>query len=172
MSNFFPDIYQKNIYTINYQKLWDSGIRCLLFDLDNTCVPYKEKKSTKELKELFNNLSSLGFKIIIFSNSPKRRLKRFSDLGIEFNSFSMKPLSHNFYKILKKYGYDKSEVIIIGDQIFTDVYGGNKVGITTCLVDPLTNVDMMATKLTRLLENRKINMLGKARGFKRGKYYD
>ena len=55
MSNFFPDIYQKNIYTINYQKLWDSGIRCLLFDLDNTCVPYKEKKSTKELKELFKN---------------------------------------------------------------------------------------------------------------------
>lgn len=172
MSVFFPDMYQKSIYTVNYQRLWDRGIRCLLLDLDNTCVPYREKKACLELKELFDKLTALGFKVIIFSNSPKRRLVRFCDLGVEYNSFSMKPFSFNFYKVLRKYGYDKGEVAIIGDQIFTDVFGGNKVGILTCLVDPLTDIDMMATKVTRFLENRQIKKLGKTKGFKRGEYYD
>ena len=49
MNYFFPDIYQKSIYKINYDKLKDNGIKCLLFDLDNTCVPYVDKKPTKKL---------------------------------------------------------------------------------------------------------------------------
>lgn len=50
MNYFYPDVYQKSIYTINYDKLKENGIKCLLFDLDNTCVPYVDKKPTKKLK--------------------------------------------------------------------------------------------------------------------------
>ena len=77
MENFYPDVYQKSIYTINYEKLKENGIKCLLFDLDNTCVPYVDKLPSKKLKNLFEDLQDLGFKIIIFSNSNKNRLEPF-----------------------------------------------------------------------------------------------
>ena len=59
-----PDIYQKNIETINYKKLKDRGIKCLLFDLDNTLVPYHVKQPTKKLRDFFKTLKKQGFKII------------------------------------------------------------------------------------------------------------
>ena len=57
MDNFVPDMYQKSIYHIDYEKLYDDGIRCLLFDLDNTCVPFKDKEPNKKLKDLFETLN-------------------------------------------------------------------------------------------------------------------
>ena len=57
MEKFTPDMYQKSIYHINYDKLKEDGIKCLLFDLDNTCVPYVEKKPNQKLKDLFDKAS-------------------------------------------------------------------------------------------------------------------
>ena len=172
MDRFFPDLYQKSIYDINYKKLKKEGIKCLLFDLDNTCVPYKEKVASDRLKKLFVRLKKMGFNVIVFSNSPNRRLKRFVDLDVEYNAMSLKPLSFGFYKIIKKYDYNKNELCIIGDQLFTDIYGGNKVGIKTCLVEPLSDVDLSFTKITRYFEKRKIYKYEKEGKFKRGSYYD
>ena len=67
MNNFIPDIYQRNIFTINYQKLKERGIKCLLFDLDNTLAPMMAKEPSKELKELFMHLDELNFKVVIIS---------------------------------------------------------------------------------------------------------
>ena len=172
MSKFIPNVYQQSIYTINYQNLKSKGIKCILFDLDNTCVPYYEDKGNKELKKLFNKLTKMGFRVIIFSNSPKKRLDKFKDMEVEYNYSSMKPLKYHFNKILNKYNYQKEQVIIVGDQLFTDILGGNKVGINTCLVDPLTDYDGKLTKITRTLEKSKIKKLQKNGSFKKGEYYD
>ena len=172
MSKFFPDIYQKSIYDINYKKLKKEGIKCLLFDLDNTCVPYHNSTFSDRLKKLFDKLKKCGFTVIIFSNSPERRLKKFSELGVDYNASSLKPISYHFYKILKKYNFNKNEVCIIGDQLFTDVYGGNKVGIMTCLVEPMDDKELVFTKMTRYFEKRKIKKFEKLGKFKRGNYYD
>ena len=69
MNNFIPDMYQKSIYHIDYDKLWEDGIRCILFDLDNTCVPYKDKVPNKKLIDLIETLKDMDFKVIIFSNA-------------------------------------------------------------------------------------------------------
>ena len=172
MSKFYPDLYQKSIYDINYKKLKKEGIKCLLFDLDNTCIPYKESVASDKLKKLFDKLKKLGFKVILFSNSPTKRLKKFSSLGVDYNALSLKPISYNFRKVLKKYNYKKEEVCIIGDQLFTDIYGGNKVGIKTCLIEPLTNVDLLFTKILRYFETKKIKKFEKTGKFQRGDYYD
>ena len=172
MSKFFPDMYQKSIYDIDYKKLKHSGIKCILFDLDNTCVPFHENEGNDSLKKLFNKLTKMKFKVIIFSNSPERRLKKFSNLGVEYNSSSKKPLSHSFYKILNKYNFKKGEVCIVGDQLFTDIYGGNKVGIRTCLVEPITDVDFFLTKFSRIFEGRLFKKFEKKGMLKKGKYYD
>ena len=85
-----PDIYQKSIYYINYDKLYKKGIRCIIFDLDNTITPSHVKKPTKRLKKLFDELRDKGFKVIIMSNSPKHRIEPFKtylNVGESINKY-------------------------------------------------------------------------------------
>ena len=172
MNLLIPKMYQKNIYEINYEKLKREEIKCLLFDLDNTCVGFKEKNPTKELKKLFTKLTKQGFKVIIFSNATKRRLNPFKCLNVIIHPNSKKPFKSSFKKILKNYNYKKEEVCIIGDQLFTDILGGNKVGIKTCLVDPITKEDFILTKINRKLEQIMFNRLARKEILVKGVYYE
>lgn len=171
MEKYVPDIYQKSVYDINYSKLSERGIKCLLFDLDNTLVFPNIKEPTKDLIDLFNNLKQ-DFKVIIFSNSPNRRLKPFGDiLEVEYSYSSRKPFKKKFLEVIKRLGYDLGEIAIIGDQILTDIVGGNSVGITTILTEPLTKKDMIFTKFNRQLEKVVIKKLMKKNLFNKGRYY-
>jgi len=173
MDIFVPDMYQKSIYTINYEKLFDDGIRCLLFDLDNTCVPYVEKNPSKKLKDLFDRLKDMGFKVIIFSNASKKRLEPFKNgLVVDCSYLSKKPSKIKFLKVLKMFSYDLSETAIIGDQLFTDIFGGNRVGIKTILVNPMSEEDMFFTKLFRMLEKSQFKKMSKRGILTMGKYYE
>lgn len=173
MDIFIPDMYQKSIYTINYEKLFEDGIRCLLFDLDNTCVPYVEKTPTKKLKDLFDKLKDMGFKVIIFSNATKKRLEPFkNELVVDCSYSSKKPSKRKFFKVLKMFNYDLSETAIIGDQLFTDIFGGNRVGIKTILVNPMSNEDLFITKIFRVLERKQYNKMRKRGILTLGKYYE
>lgn len=172
MNLLIPKMYQKSIYTINYQKLKQKKVKCLLFDLDNTCVGYHEKEPTEQLIKLFQKLEKLGFKIIIFSNATRKRLQPFKKLNVICHPESKKPLSKNFNKILKEYNLKKEEVCIIGDQLYTDIIGGNRVGIITCLVDPLTNGDFILTKIFRTMEGINFNKMTKKGILTKGVYYD
>jgi uncharacterized protein len=173
MEKYIPDIYQKSIYTIDYNKLWLRGIKCLLFDLDNTLVPSSIGEPTKKNIELFNELKELGFKVIIFSNAHKKRIKPFKDaLEVDCCANAIKPFKKNFLKVLDEYNYNLNEVAIIGDQILTDVLGGNKVGITTVLINPISKKDTIMTKFNRFVERLIMKLLRKRNLFSKGKYYD
>ena len=174
MDKFIPDMYQKSIYHIDYDKLQDNGIKCLLIDLDNTCVPYKDKEPNKKLIELFETLKDMDFKIIIFSNALKGRIKPFKDvLNVDCLARANKPYKKNFLKVIKLFNYDLSEVAIIGDQLYTDILGGNKVGIKTILVNPMSSDDMFITRfIYRTLEKRIYKKLMSKNILIRGKYYE
>lgn len=161
MNKLKPNLYQKDIYTINYQKLKDKGIKCLLFDLDNTIATLDNKEPSKKNINLFNKLKKLNFDIYIFSNATKKRVEPFKiKLNVNSIPFALKPSQKNFKKMLNF--FDKEEIAIIGDQIFTDILGGNKAGITTILVDPISSKDLIITKLNRILEKL----------VKKGEYYE
>ena len=174
MDKFIPDMYQKSIYHIDYDKLQDNGIKCLLIDLDNTCVPYKDKEPNKKLIDLFETLKDMDFKIIIFSNALKGRIKPFKDvLNVDCLARANKPYKKNFLKVIKLFNYDLSEVAIIGDQLYTDILGGNKVGIKTILVNPMSSDDMFITRfIYRTLEKRIYKKLISKNILIRGKYYE
>ena len=172
MKLLVPKMYQESIYTIDYDKLKKNNIKCLLFDLDNTCVGYHEKFPTKELEELFNNLNKKGFKVILFTNAPQKRVVPFIKLHVICHSSSKKPFKKNFKKIMKQYKLAKEEICIIGDQLFTDILGGNKVGIHTCLVNPLTNEDFILTKIFRMTEQIVFKLLESKDILKKGEYYE
>ncbi len=173
MEKYVPDIYQKSIYTVDYSKLLSRGIKCLLFDLDNTLVPPHSTEMPEKAKDLFISLKQKGFKVIIFSNSPKIRVKHFKQfLGVDSYHSARKPMPQKFLKIIDDYGYGVNEVAIIGDQLLTDIVGGNKVGITTILINPLSNKDHVFSLLGRKLENRKMKKLRDHDLFCKGRYYD
>lgn len=173
MNNFIPDIYQKNIFTIDYQKLKDRGIRCLLFDLDNTLAPMFAHEPSKELKELFARLNDYDFKIIIISNASQQRVAPFKEkLNIDSSFRSFKPFSLKYKKILKIYKFKESEIAAIGDQILTDIYGANRMGLTSVFVEQLSPDTFLGTKINRFFENIILNSLNKRGIYERGKYYE
>lgn len=170
---FKPDMYVRDIYAIDYNKLKSYGIKCILFDLDNTLVPYHRKKPSRKIKDFIEKLKDMGFKVIIFSNSNRKRLTPFKNtLEVDCAASSRKPLQAKFKKVLVEYEYSQSEVAMIGDQIITDIYGGNKMGIFTVLVKPITSKEAFITRLNRNVENIIIKKLEKRNIFKRGKFYE
>ena len=168
-----PDIYQKSIYYINYDKLYKKGIRCILFDLDNTITPSHIKKPTKRLKKLFDELRDKGFKVIIMSNAPKHRIEPFKTyLNVDACAFSLKPRKDKYVRIMEKFKYKHTEVAAVGDQLLTDIYGANKLDITSILVNPLTDHDFSVTFINRIIEKFIYDRLDKKDLFMKGKYYE
>ena len=171
MEIYVPDCYQKDIFTVNYEMLKSKGVKCLLFDLDNTIIPYNKKEITEEIKQLFEQLNG-KFKVILFSNSPKRRVKMIANmLNIDFVFRAFKPSPNKFLEVFKNYKVSENEVAIIGDQIVTDIKGGNNVGIISILVNPISKYDQLWTKIGRIREKRIIKKLRKRNLFK-GRFYD
>ena len=168
-----PDIYQKSIYYINYDKLYKKGIRCIIFDLDNTITPIHVKKPTKRLKRLFDELRDKGFKVIIMSNSPKYRIEPFKTyLNVDACAFSLKPRKNKYERIMEKFKYKHTEVAAVGDQLLTDIYGANKLDLTSILVNPLTDHDFTITFINRIIEKFIYDRLDKKDLFMKGKYYE
>ena len=173
MEKYVPDIYQKSIYTINYDSLLLRGIKCILFDLDNTLVPINEKKPDPRTKELFLELKDKGFKIIIFSNSPKVRLKPFKEeLEVDCCANACKPSTKKFNMVMNLYHYEFSEMAIVGDSLIDDIGGGNKVGITTILINQIGKREFPIAFLKRQYEKRILKKLRIAGLFTKGRYYD
>lgn len=172
MEMYVPDIYKKSIYDINYNILKEKGIKCLLFDLDNTLVPYNIKEVNDKLTKLFMELKE-NFKVIIFSNSPQNRVKIFKEaLAVDGISFARKPRRKSFELIFDKYKLEEDEVAIIGDQLNTDILGGNKVGITTILINPVSKQDSFWVKPGRMYERRIMKKLKDRDLFFKGRYYE
>ena len=171
LKRFLPDMYQENIFTINYKKLKKQGIKCL-FDLDNTISPAKEVVLENKTKKLFDSLKK-DFKIILFSNNFPKRVSKFGSFyDVDIACISLKPFSFKYRYILNKYKLKKSEVASIGDQLLTDINGGNKMGITTILVNPVSEIDETETWLNRQIEKAIFKKFESKNLLIRGKYYD
>ena len=172
MGIFKPSIYKKNIFEINYKQLKDEGIKCLIYDLDNTLGLISHKNCPDETKELIKKLQK-DFIVVISSNNTKKRLKPYlKELGIDGVSWSMKPSIRGLMIIKSKYKLKKKEMCIIGDQIVTDVLAGKRFHIKTILVDPLGEKDLKITGLNRKIEAKIVKRYEKRGLFERGKYYE
>jgi hypothetical protein len=164
-------MYKKNIFDIDYDKLKEMGITCLVFDLDNTLGLIEHKRCPRNTKKLIKSLQK-DFLILISSNNTKERITPYlKDLGIGGVSFSLKPSTRGLRKIKRDYHLKKKEMCMIGDQIVTDILSGNRFKIMTILVDPLGEKDLKITGLNRKIEKRIVDRYEKRGIFERGKYY-
>lgn len=169
---FLPKMYCKSIYKIPYQKLKEQGIHYLIFDLDNTIGKIDEGLPSIETKELFKKLKQ-EFTVIIISNNFEKRVSCYVDQLVEFHlSFAMKPSCRGLRKIVEKFHCKKEEMVMIGDQLVTDIWSGNRFLIFTILVDPLAKKDLKVTGINRFLERRIFKKYQKLGLLERGKYYE
>ena len=172
MDLFIPDIYQQSIYTIDYKKLHKNGIKCLLFDLDNTIAPYNTLEPDQKVKELFARLEN-DFKIIIISNNNKNRLRPFKEkLNVDTTYSSKKPFKFKYKKILEIYKFKIDEIACIGDQLLTDILGANRMGFTSILVNRVAKYETIFTRFNRFFEKFILKKLEKERILVSGEYYD
>lgn len=168
-----PDMYASDVFKIDYQKLLDKGINCLLIDLDNTLATADETVPNKNVIKLVEALKK-EFHVILFSNSFKKRVEKFAkELDVEFYGFIFKPRQKPYFNVAKKHKYLKSHVACIGDQFRTDIKGAKKAGFISVLVDPINpKKDLALTFINRGIENWYIKKLRKKDLFKKGKYYN
>ncbi len=134
-----PDFLFESIYTIDLQRLRDRGVKLLLADLDNTLVTYSVKVPTEEVRAWRDRLKEAGITLFILSNSRKPgRAQRFAEaLEVPYQGHAGKPKSKGFYQAMARMGVTPQETAIVGDQIFTDIWGGNNAGVTTLMVKPI-----------------------------------
>lgn len=173
IEKFVPDIYAQSIFTIDYDKLKERNIKCILYDLDNTIAPMSVSQPDKKTKDLFIRIEDKGFKVIIVSNSGKSRVEPFKEgLNIDAAHSAKKPLKNKFKKVMEIYNFKDTEIAIVGDQLLTDVFGGNRMGFTTILVNQISQSDFIFTRINRGIENKLMNNMSKKGIFKKGEYYD
>ena len=172
MEKYVPDLYQKNIYEINYKNLASRGIKFLIFDLDNTIALITERRANEEAIKLFEKLKK-KFKIMIASNSIGARVKVFAnDLGIDYKSNCRKPKAKELEEFILNSGYKLSEIAIIGDSMMDDVVCGNRIGITTILTDQLGKKEFITAYFKRYKEKKIQKKLRDKNLFTKGRYYE
>jgi len=150
-----PKVYVNSVYNIDLNKLKKlKKIKGIIVDLDNTLVAWGKKEVSQKNIDWVNEAKKLGLKICIVSNTNSKRVAELAKIfGIPYHSKYFKPFSAAFNSGLKILNTKKTETAVIGDQIFTDIWGGNRLKLLTILVSPVAKKDSIGTFLHRNLEN-------------------
>lgn len=160
---FYPYEYIDNVFSIDYNELYNKGYRGIIFDIDNTLVHHGDD-STKEIDELFMIIQDIGFKTLLLSNNNEERVKRFlKNIDSLYICDAEKPKIDNYLKAVEMMNITKKEAIFIGDQIFTDILGANKSGIANILVKFIRAQGETKIGKRRQLENIVLKMYMKNR---------
>lgn len=139
MALFKASYLADDIYQVSGEALARRGIKLLLADLDNTLVPYGVPLPDQKLMNWRDELNAYGITLFVLSNNRhENRPRIFSEgLGVPYIGHAGKPKIGSFCKAMEEMRVTKEQTAIIGDQIFTDVLGGNRAGVTTILVKPI-----------------------------------
>ncbi|MGL6174371.1 MAG: YqeG family HAD IIIA-type phosphatase [Cellulosilyticaceae bacterium] len=155
LTRFFPEKYLTSIFELNIDELMKQGIKGIIFDIDNTLVPYDVAEPTDKIIELFEEIKRKGLQITLVSNNKEDRVIKFNEkLKVFAIHKARKPRTINLKRAMELMQLQSEQVAIVGDQVFTDVYGGNRAGITTILVNPVSEKDELITKVKRGLEKK------------------
>ncbi|MBQ4571214.1 MAG: HAD-IIIA family hydrolase [Bacilli bacterium] len=156
MSKYIPTKLAKSVYDIDYNELYANGKRIILFDLDNTLISYYENKPNDLLIELGEKLLAIGFKVYVLSNNKGKRINLFMENFPATGSGNLmkKPFAHKVKKFLKNNNISNyNEIIMIGDQLVTDILCANNIGVDSILVKSISREsEKIYTIINRLRE--------------------
>ncbi len=142
MSKLKPDYYYDDISEIPLSMLKEKGIRAVICDLDNTLDCHETPTPSEKALQFLNDLRAGGFEVCIISNGKQPRVDRYvQGLGLPYIARAGKPSKKSYLKALKAVKCKPKAAAFVGDQIFTDTWGANRLGITTILVEPIKSIE-------------------------------
>ncbi|MCR5686295.1 MAG: YqeG family HAD IIIA-type phosphatase [Lachnospiraceae bacterium] len=148
----YPDEWKESPYSIDFDEYSRKGYKGIVFDIDNTLVPHG-KPASDDAKELISRLKQIGYGICIVSNNEKERVESFCrELGCEGVWKAHKPDTKGYFKACSAMKLSPASVLCIGDQLITDIHGGNRSGMHTILVNPITRAEEIQVIVKRKLE--------------------
>ena len=152
LKTFYPDKICDSAYDIDYEKLYEQGIRGIIYDIDNTLVMHGYPADDRAIS-LISKLKDIGFRILLLSNNKEARVKMFNDsVNVDYIYKADKPSRKGYLKAMEIMGTDLSSTIFIGDQLFTDVWGAKRTGIRNILVKPIDKHEEIQIIIKRRLE--------------------
>ena len=155
-----PDLHAESILHIDLDKLKKKNIKGLIIDIDNTLVAWDIKSANDITKKWLLKLKEKGFKVCLVSNNTEDRVVKFNEeLKLLAIHNAVKPRRKSFRKAMEMMGTNISNTAIIGDQIFTDVLGGNRIGIYTILVTPIESKEFWWTTFVRKIERHVLKFI-------------
>ncbi|WP_301282830.1 YqeG family HAD IIIA-type phosphatase [Streptococcus gallinaceus] len=155
-----PDFALEKVYDLTVESLNREGIKAVFVDLDNTLIAWNNPDGTPEMRQWLQELSAAGIRVVVVSNNNHERVKKAVDkFGIDFESRAMKPFTLGIDRALKRFGVQKNEVVMVGDQLMTDIRAAKRAGIRSILVKPLVVSDAWVTQFNRWRERRMLKKI-------------
>lgn len=155
-----PRLMLNNLFELNATLLAREQIQGIILDLDNTIIPWDSAELQPETVACLKRLQESGLKLGLVSNNQRQRVAAFaSQLNIPFASRAFKPAKAGFRQVIADMQLLPDQVAVVGDQLFTDVLGGNRLGCFTIWVKPLSAREFVGTKITRQLEKWAVRFL-------------
>lgn len=151
---FRPTFQADSLDSITVETLRQNGIRGLIIDLDNTMTPWNDLEVGPKVAQWFEDIQAAGIKACVVSNNKRRqRVAVVAErLGIPFVFRATKPRRRAFRAGMDILGTGKKDTAVIGDQLFTDILGGNRLGLYTILVLPINDREFIGTRIMRQME--------------------
>ena len=150
---FYPDFKYNSIAEIEEDFFTKHGIKYALLDIDNTLVSYTSPLADDNARAFLKRLKEEEIKYAFVSNNHKKRVEAFAkEFGAFFVNDSGKPLLFGIKRAMRHLGAGKENTVLIGDQVFTDVYAGKRAGLLTVMVDPIEAKETPFFGIKRKLE--------------------
>lgn len=155
-----PDLYVESILHLDLEKLKTKEIKGLIIDIDNTLVAWDIKYASDKAKKWLLNLKKEGFEVCLVSNNTEDRVVTFNEeLKLPAIHRATKPRRGPFKRAMEILGTNVKNTAVIGDQIFTDVLGGNRMGLFTVLVVPIESKEFWWTTFVRKIERHVLRVV-------------
>ena len=150
-----PTFRAGSLLDIDVDLLVQLGIKAVLLDMDNTLSSWRGIKIAADSTALVQRLHAAGMKLAVFSNNGKAKVGGLAcRLGIDVAIANAgKPKKSAFIRAARLMGVPPAACCVVGDQLMTDIVGGNKAGFgATILVPPLSGHEWVFTKYNRMRE--------------------
>ena len=153
--NIYPKELLNKVEEITIEFIQKNKLKALILDVDNTLIDYNKNLSEEKI-QWAKNLKGQGVKLYILSNSNnKEKVEKVANtLNIPYVLFARKPFKKGFLAIQKELQLNSEQIAVVGDQIFTDVLGGNRCKMFTILVEPIDKKDLLITAWKRPIEEK------------------
>lgn len=152
IEKFFPDIIVDKVENLGMNYLRENDIKALIIDIYNTICEWKTGP-TDSVKAWIDMMKNNGIKLCLVSNNKRYRVEKVSKtIGISAIHGAKKPLKGAFLSAVKLMNVSPEACAVVGDQVFTDIYGGNRLNMNTIYVKPICKKDYLFVRMKRFFE--------------------